>query len=165
MVKKFLMTLLWRIGQTGPFLSIFFWGTALAGIFWPILGQRNPPGPLWWLVTDVLGVGEDRATLVGIGLLFLTILSVILVFGFVYDRVLKLWREQMEVTYERNPFAADFLMVKERTVWAQYYLPLARAMYKVSPDPELKAAIERVEGWVRSGRLEPPPEALTPPRK
>ncbi len=55
MVKKYLMTTLWRIGQTGPFLSIFFWGTALAGIFWPILGQQNPPGPLWWFVTGVLG--------------------------------------------------------------------------------------------------------------
>jgi len=165
MVKKYLMTTLWRIGQTGPFLSIFFWGTALAGIFWPILGQQNPPGPLWWFVTGVLGVGEDRATLVGIGLLFLVILATILVFGFVYDRVLRLWREQMEVTIERNPYAYDVLIVKERTQMAQYYLPLARAVYKVSPDPELKVAIAHVEEWVRTGRLKPPPEALTPPRK
>src|SRR3989304_1849 len=70
----------WRTPQPGPIRSIFFWGTALAGIFWPILGQRDPPGPMWWFVRDVLGVGEDRATLVGILLLFLAFVTLILSF-------------------------------------------------------------------------------------
>jgi len=157
MAKKFLMTTLWRISQTGPFLSIFFWGTALAGIFWPILGQRNPPGPLYWFVTQVLGVGDDRATLVGIALLFLLFVGTIFAFGFVYDRVLKLWREQTEVAYARNPYADDTLFRKEILTWDQFYLPLARALYKVSPDPDLKAAIARVERWVATGKMEPKP--------
>ena len=153
MAKKFLMTLVWRITQTGPILSIFFWGTALAGIFWPILGQRDPPGPMWWFVRDVLGVGEDRATLVGILLLFLAFVTLILSFGFVYDRVFKLWREQMDVIVERNPYAEELLYVKERAQFQEFSLPLARAVYKVSPDPELKEAIHRAEEWVATGTV------------
>ena len=155
MAKKFLMTVVWRITQAGPILSIFFWSTTLAGIFWPILGQRNPPGPLWSFVTGVLGVGEDRATLVGILLLFLLFAGFILLVGFLYDRVFKLWREQMDVIYERNPYAEDTLYRKEMTAYEQYYLPLAKAVYKVSPDPELKEAIARVEKWVETGKMEP----------
>jgi MFS family permease len=163
MVKKFLMTTLWRITQTGPFLSLFFWSTALAGIFWPILGDRpsGPDGPLWDFVTRNLGVAPERAALVGVSLLALATIAMILAFGYVYDRVFKLWREQMDVVVERNPYAEDRLMHKERTQWALYYLPLARALYKVSPDPELKAAIDRVEGWVSTGKMQIPPEVLS----
>lgn len=147
------MTVIWRISQTGPLLSLFFWSTALAGIFWPILGQRSPPGPMWSLVTGVLGVGEDRATLVGIAILFFGFAAFILLIGFLYDRVFKLWREQMDVTYDRNPYVDDMLFRKEILQWEQYYLPLAKAVYKVSPDPDLKRAIERVESWIATGRI------------
>lgn len=151
--KKFLMVLVWRITQTGPILSLFFWSTALAGIFWPIVGRENPPGPLWSFVRNVLGVPAAQATLVGLLLLFLLFAAFILLIGFVYDRVLKLWREQMEIIYERNPYTEDRMFVKEILQWEQYYLPLARAMYRVSPDPELKAAIARVERWIATGRI------------
>lgn len=152
-MKKFLMTVIWRISQTGPILSLFFWSTALAGIFWPILGQQNPPGPLWQFVTGILGVGEDRATIVGLVILFLAFAGFILLIGFLYDRVFKLWREQMDVTYDRNPYVDDMMFHKEIMQWEQYYLPLAKAVYKVSPDPELKEAIARVEAWVATGRI------------
>ncbi|MBI4416890.1 MAG: hypothetical protein HY557_07900 [Euryarchaeota archaeon] len=154
MVKKFVMTIVWRISQTGPLLSLFFWSTALAGIFWPILGSTNPRGPLLAFVVDVLGVPAERATIVGLLLLFLLFSGIILGIGFLYDRVLRLWREQMDVAYERNPYADDRLFRKERLQWEQFYLPLARAMYKVSPDPEFKQAIERVENWVATGRID-----------
>ncbi len=155
MVKKFVMTLVWRISQTGPLLSLFFWSTALAGIFWPIIGRSEPPqGPLWVLLTKTLGIPQDRATVAGLILLFLLFATIILTIGFLYDKVLKLWREQMDVAYARNPYADDRLFRKERLQWEQYYLPLARAMYKVSPDPDLKEAINRVESWVATGKIE-----------
>ena len=150
--KKFLMTFVWRIAQTGPLLSLFFWSTALAGIFWPILGGTNPPGPLYKLLID-LGIPPERVTVVGLTMLFLIFATVILAIGYLYDSVFKLWREQMEISVDRNPFADDRLYRKERLQWDQFYLPLARAMYKVSPDAELKEAITRVEDWVKTGQI------------
>ncbi len=148
------MTLVWRITQTGPILSIFFWSTALAGIFWPILGSTNPPGPLFTFLRG-LGIAADRVTVVGIALLFVLSAFFILLVGFLYDRVFRLWRESMDVAVDRNPYAEEILFRKEVVQWEQYYLPLARAMYRVSPDPELKAAIEHVEAWVASGKVGP----------
>jgi MFS family permease len=158
MVKKYLMTIVWRLSQTGPILSLFFWGTALAGIFWPIIGDRpgsNLEGPFWYFLTDTLGIASERAFIIGFTLLFLLFAVIILLIGLVYDKTLKLWREQMDVMYERNPYVDDRLYRKERLQFQQFYLPLARALYKVSPDPELKEAIARVETWVETGKIEP----------
>jgi len=154
MAKKFLMTLVWRISQTGPLLSLFFWSTALAGIFWPIVGitSGNQLGPLGVLLRW-LGVPLDRITVVGLLILFLLFAAFILVVGLLYDRRFKLWREQMEIAVDRNPYADDRLLHKEQLQFAQFYLPLARALYRVSPDPELKEAIAAGEDWVKTGRI------------
>jgi hypothetical protein len=156
MAKKFVMTLLWRISQTGPILSLFFWSTALAGIFWQIVGvgSGGQKGPLYDSLIGI-GIPPERVTIVGILILFLLFASFILVVGFLYDRVFRLWREQTIVTMERNPYAENLLFTKEARQWEQFYLPLARAVYRVSPDPELKEAIARVENWVASGKVEP----------
>jgi hypothetical protein len=155
-VKKFLMTLVWRISQTGPILSLFFWSTALAGIFWPIVGitSSSQLGPLGNFLLS-LGISLDRITIVGLILLFFLFAAFILLIGWLYDRVLKLWREQMDVTYDRNPYVDDRLFRKEIMQWDQYFLPLAKAVYKVSPDPELRDAIERVETWIATGKINP----------
>jgi len=157
MAKRFIMTLVWRITQTGPLLSLFFWSTALAGIFWPIVGATatGATGPLWDFLVGVLGVPPDRVTFVGLAILFLLFASFILIVGILYDRVLKLWREQMDVVIERNPYADDKLYRKEQMQWDQFYLPLARAVHRISPDPDLKEAIARVEDWVATGRMKP----------
>ena len=152
MVRKYVMTLIWRIGQTGPILSLFFWSTALAGIFWPIIG-RSPDGPLWVFLVKVLGIPVERATVIGIVLLFLVFAGFILLIGFLYDSVFKLWREQMVVSMERNPYADDLLLEKERLQCEMYYLPLAKAVHNLSPDPELKKAIDLVEEWVATGKI------------
>ncbi len=150
------MTMVWRISQTGPILSIFFWSAALAGIFWPIVGRSDPPqGPLFSFLTRTAGIPAERVTIVGLTLLFLVFAGIILAIGFLYDRVLKLWREQMDVIYERNPYAHDTLFRKERLQWEQYYLPLARAVSRLAKDPELEEAVGRVEAWVATGKIEP----------
>src|SRR2546427_10070313 len=93
MLRKFTMTQIWRITQTGPFLSLFFWGAALAGIFLPIVGQgQPPPGPLWVFVHDTLGISADRTTLGGLCLLFVFFSSRILLLRLLYDRGRKLSR-------------------------------------------------------------------------
>jgi len=152
MAKKFLMTIVWRISQTGPLLSLFFWSTALAGIFWPIVGSSNPPGPLYSLLIW-LGIPVERVTIVGLLVLFLLFAAFILVVGFLYDRTYKLWREQMEIAVDRNPYADDRPLHKEQLQFEQFYLPLARALYRVSPDPALKEAIAAGEDWVKTGRI------------
>jgi hypothetical protein len=153
--KKALMTTLWRISQTGPFLSVFFWSTALAGIFWPIVGQTpgGPEGPLWYFIVDVLGVPTARAALVGLTILVLVGLGAIFTFGYIYDRVLRLWQEQVEIAYDRNPYMRERLYPKE-VVLVRMHIAILSEVGKGNA-----AAMERVramEAWVESQlRLDP----------
>ena len=86
------MTTLWRVQQAQAVISIAFWSLTLAGIFYPYIAAR-------WL-NDSLGA--DRVAL-GMALIVAVVISAILIFGYLYDR-LKFWREQMFVVQERNPY-------------------------------------------------------------
>jgi len=152
-MKKFLMTLVWQIAQAGSLLSLFFFSTALAGIFWPIVGSNgNPPGPLYALLAS-LGIPPQHITVIGILLLFLASTAFMLVVGILYDRTFKLWREQMEIAVERNEYADNRLMHKEQLQFERFFLPLAKTVYELQPNPELGLAIVDAQDWVKTGRI------------
>ena len=86
------MTTLWRVQQAQAVISIAFWSLTLAGIFYPYIAAR-------WLDDSL---GADRVAL-GMALIVAVVVSAILIFGYLYDRM-KFWREQMFVVQERNPY-------------------------------------------------------------
>jgi len=140
-IKKAFMTYLWRVQQSQAIISIVFWSLTISGIFYQYVA---PLFQRWGLVSS-----KDVA--LGLSLLFLLTLSIMLAAGFLYDNVLQLWKEQVEVTRERNPYANGKLLPKELNLYRDFHLPLAKAIQKIEPTRELEMAIQKAEGWIETG--------------
>ena len=117
-IKKKIMTLLWRVQQAQMVISIVFWSLTLTGIFYPYISER---------ALDDL-VGPENVAL-GMVLIFLVVVSLIFLFGYTYDR-LKIWKEQVTVIQERNPFSFGTRLT-----------PIQITLFKaaISDDPVAKA--------------------------
>lgn len=85
--------MLWRVQQAQMIISIVFWSLTLTGIFYPYIRVR--------LLNNWIG---PENVFLGMSMIFLAVISIVLVFGYLYDR-LKFWREQITVAQERNPFS------------------------------------------------------------
>lgn len=140
MVKKRLMTYLWRIQQSQMIISMIFWSATLSGVFY---GYAAP-------VMKNLGIPKENV-LLGLLVLFLIVLGIILSIGFAYDRIFKLWREQVHVVWERNPFYGGEMFRKEIIQWRDFFLPLAKAVQGIKPSEDLGKAINKAERWVAQG--------------
>lgn len=92
MIKKRVMTGLWRVQQAQMVISIIFWSLTLTGVFYPYLRDKWFDGLL----------GAERV-LEGMVLMFLLVVFLIVLFGLVYDK-LKFWKEANIVIQERNPY-------------------------------------------------------------
>ena len=92
-LKKSVMTTLWRVQQAQMVISLTFWALTLTGIFYPYIRAKA--------LNDL--IGPERVFL-GMALIFLTVVALVLIFGYVYDK-LKMWQEQITVAQERNPYS------------------------------------------------------------
>ncbi|TLZ55068.1 MAG: hypothetical protein E6K17_06540 [Methanobacteriota archaeon] len=139
MAKRFLMTQIWRIQQSYALLSLVLWGIVIALTANPLLLpylQHN-------LGVDPTAPGVVAGTLV---LVFIGVFALLFVFGVVYDKYLHLWRDQLDVTYDRNPYAREKLMVKEILVWRHMFLPAMQAT--ASSDPKTRKEVAFMEKWI-----------------
>lgn len=137
MVKKMFMIQVWRIQQSYAIFSLFAWSFLLTFTSYPYIA---PLFSRWGVIS-----AED--VLLGMAVLFLIVFFGILAFGFLYDRILKLWREQADVVYERNPYAKEKLMPKEILLWKKAHLRTLREVAK--QDPEVWEDIEFMEKWIQ----------------
>ncbi|OGS60511.1 MAG: hypothetical protein A3K59_02155 [Euryarchaeota archaeon RBG_19FT_COMBO_69_17] len=142
MVKRSFMVQLWRIQQSYILLALLIWGVLITFTAWPILS------PVWQDILGRFGVPLSAPGAVAVGLLviFFGVYVVLYTFGVVYDKYLKLWREQLDVTYERNPYTREKLMVKEILMWRHMFLPVLKVA--APTDPAAKKEIEFVEKWI-----------------
>ena len=142
MVKRFFMTQLWRIQQSYTLLSLILWGIVIAFTAFPIIS------PVWFPFLARFGISATTTGIVALTLilLFLLIYGSLYAFGFVYDRYLRLWREQLDVAVEKNPYANEKLSPKEIMMWRHLFLPALKA--NASNDPNTRAEVEFVEKWV-----------------
>jgi hypothetical protein len=135
MIKKTLMTYIWRIQQSQMIISIVFWSLTLTGVFYQYFA------PLF----DVyLGVPQENVFLGMLLLLFIVLTSVIVI-GFAYDRVFKLWQESSVVSVERNPYSRLLMMPKEILLWKRCQLRILKEVSK--DDPEAQKDIEFMDKW------------------
>ena len=95
MLKKTFMRQYWRIQQSQTLISMGFWITTLTLLMWPYVSWRFESD------TEMLAI---PMTYWGLGAIALSVLSVVLIIGWVYDVFLGLWREHLTVVQERNPF-------------------------------------------------------------
>jgi hypothetical protein len=142
MLKRRFMVQLWRIQQSYTLLSLVIWGVLITLTAWPILDD------LWADFLEIFGIpfNAPGAIALGLGIIFVAVYVVLFAFGIVYDKVLRLWREQLDVSYERNPYTRDKLMVKEVLMWRHMFLPVLRVA--APSDPAAQREIEFVERWI-----------------
>jgi hypothetical protein len=146
--KKAFMVQFWRMQQSQAFVNSFFFATTLAILLMPYLGPY---------VT-----GVTRNAFITFALLFGLVMGLVLAFGYAFDVVWKLWKQQVVVGTERNPYALEKLTAKEVVIWRMLHLPTLRALGKqrqaavmegwleasLSADPRLAADVEVLEGWL-----------------
>lgn len=121
---------MWRISQVGQFLSPFFWAIALTGILWPILKDY-----LWINLVGIAGV--ERATLLGLTLIFASFILLFLSFGYFYDRI-TLWKEQIGIAAEKNPYMREKLSPKEIVLFEMYASTFKLPMLKEWIEKQIK---------------------------
>ena len=136
MVKKGFMLQLWRMQQSQALISVFFWALTLAGVFY--LNYFHP-------VFVSVGLPES-AIAIGTTILFILIVLAFLLMGFIYDRFLRLWREQTDVIVERNPYSRERLLPKEIVFWRRGTLALMKELAK--KDSAIQKDIEFMEKWI-----------------
>ncbi|HEY5605780.1 MAG TPA: hypothetical protein VIL45_04565 [Thermoplasmata archaeon] len=143
MVKRYVMLQLWRVQQSYVLLSLLLWGLVITFTAYPVVGSV-------WLgfLEDRFGIspstpGIVAATLV---LIFLSAFGFLFTLGVIYDKYLRLWREQLDVAYERNPYTREKLMVKEILLWRHMFLPALRRV--AAEDPEIQREIEFMKKWI-----------------
>lgn len=112
---------MWRFQQSQAFVSIIFWSLALAGIFYDRSG---------WYFENYLGLSGDPNEQVGTKMLILMVMVVcmVVIFGFMYDTILRLWEQQNIVGMERNIFAQFKINVRELVFLRNLYIPILKSV-------------------------------------
>lgn len=134
-VKKWFMLQMWRLQQVAQILVLTMMAITDALLVYDY--------------TDGLRVGgepliSDRF----IGVLFVLILigAAIWTFAIIWDLRLKMWREQMTVLAEKNPFTKEKLTPKEVYIFGTLWLPMLERLGK--DDPALKNSAEDLRRWI-----------------
>ncbi len=144
MVKRFVMLQLWRIQQSYTLFSLLLWGILITLTALPVIG----PVFLRFL-EDRFGIPASAPGAVALTLIliFASVYLFLYILGVIYDKYLRLWREQLDVAYERNPYTREKLMVKEILLWRHMFLPALRAAVK--SNPEVQREIDFMEKWIK----------------
>jgi len=149
MVKKYLMVQIWRIQQSQALISLFFWALTLAGVFYYNY-FRN-----FFIFLGLVSREESQTNnLIGTIYLFFMIVLAILLLGFIYDRYLKLWREQTDVAIERNPYSVERMQPKEIVQWKRFNVSIMKELAKT--DSAIRKDIEFMEKWIAKSLAERP---------
>ena len=149
MVKKYLMVQIWRIQQSQVLISLVFWALTLAGVFY-----YNYFRAFFIRLGLVSEVDNQTNNLIGTIYLFFIIVAAILLMGFIYDRYLKLWREQTDVAVERNPYSVERMQPKEIVQWKRTSVSIMKELAKT--DSAIQKDIEFMEKWIAKSLAERP---------
>ena len=131
-IKKWFMFQMWRVQQIAALISVILLSMNLALLVYPYLNWRG-------------GIFEN--TYVGIIFLIFIIFLAVWIFSLIWDLRLKMWREQMAVAVERNPYAKEKFYSKEAMLYTLAYLPLLDNLGK--EDPKAKEAAKALRDWFR----------------
>lgn len=155
-VKKNLMKHIWRFQQVGGVVAVALMCLNLtiplySEYKWMFINM-GIPGKLDWLIIIIF---------------FLLTFSIALLFGIVYDRVLKLWKYHQIVAIERNPYQKGKISPNEMIQWQYSIIPLLiknglkeEAIFNLKwneqnmeRDPALREEVFRIMDWINKYKL------------
>lgn len=125
------MLQVWRLQQVSQIVTLILMAGNLALVVWGLVKWR----------------GEFMGSYYG-ALVILVLLGVIVyVFALVWDLKLKLWRDQMSVAVEKNPYQKEKLAPKEVVMDIMVWVPILQRLGK--DDPEAREITQNILAWVK----------------
>ena len=131
-VKKWFMLQVWRLQQVAQLLTLILLALNLSLQLWGYVKWRN---------------GFLANSLTGVLSILLVLALVIWTFAYIWDRRLKMWREQTSVLIEKNPYMKERFSPKEVALYAMIWIPIMEHIGK--NDPVLKANAESLRDWLK----------------
>jgi len=125
------MLQVWRLQQVAAVLTLALLSLNLALQMYNFMNWRE---------------GLFSSPYYAVPILLLIIVAIIWAFAIFWDLRMKMWREQMAVAMERNPYAKEKLYAKEIANYAFMWLPILDNLGKT--DPEAKAHADSLRTWV-----------------
>jgi predicted PurR-regulated permease PerM len=126
------MLQVWRLQQVAQLLTIILLALNLSLQLWGYVKWRN---------------GFLANSLTGVLSILLVLALVIWTFAYIWDRRLKMWREQTSVLIEKNPYMKERFSPKEVALYAMIWVPIMEHIGK--NDTVLKANAEALKGWLK----------------
>jgi hypothetical protein len=130
--KKWFMVQIWRLQQVAQLLTLALLALNLSLQLYGYIRWRGA-----FFATPYTGV------------LFILLVLAAVIWGFAifWDKRMKMWREQMTVLMERNPYAKERMPSKEIVAYELIWLPLLDKLGK--DDPQIEAAAKGLRDWIK----------------
>ena len=138
--KKWFMLQMWRLQQVAQVLTLVLLALNLSLQIFGLIKWRT---------------GSPLSTsYVGVPLIMLVLAMAIWTFAIFWDLRLKMWRDQMNVIVERNPYSKERLSSKEVVLYSLCYLPVIEKLGK--DDPKMMEVAEVLKQWFKKETDEDP---------
>ncbi len=131
-VKRWFMLQMWRLQQIAQVATIALLALNLALQIYNYMSWR---GSLF------------SSPYTGVPILLLILVAIIWGVAIIWDLRLKMWREQMTVIAERNPYMLEKMSAKELLMFDLVWLPLLDRMAEENPDAKNSAHVLRA--WMK----------------
>lgn len=138
-VKKWFMLQMWRLQQVAQPLTIAMLSVTVSLQVWGFVKWRNEifANPVF-----------------GVPMILVPLVLLIWIIAIVWDIRLRMWREQMTVLAERNPYMLEKMSAKELLMFSLVYLPILERFSK--DDPEARRSVEVIRAWMNKVAQEDP---------
>lgn len=130
--KKWFMLQMWRFQQVSQIATLALLALNLALQMYNFVSWRG-------------SVFSSPYT--AVPLILLILVAGIWAFAIFWDMRMKMWREQMAVVMERNPYAKERMYSKELVVYSMLWLPLLDHLGE--NDPKIKDSAEHLRAWLK----------------
>jgi hypothetical protein len=107
-MKKWFMLQMWRMQQVATMLTLGMLAINLALQLYTYVGWRE---------------GVFKTPYYGIPIFLFIIIVIVWSISIFWDLKMKMWRDQMAVTVERNPYAKEKLVSKEVVMMCRFWIP------------------------------------------
>ena len=136
--KKNLILYIWRMQESQTLIAVIFYSLSLTGIYFDRISWRF----------ENAGIDSTLViTLILTGFTFIFILFL----GYIYDKILNLWKHKNIVMMKKNVYLSTHLTPKEMAHYTEMWLPIVKVIDGLEGKNTLKDTIETLERWKESG--------------
>lgn len=131
-VKKWFMLQMWRLQQVAQPLTLAMLSVTISLQVWGFVKWRN----------EILS-----NPVFGVPMILIPLVLLIWIIAIMWDIRLRMWREQMTVLAERNPYMMEKMSAKELLMFSLVYLPLLDRLSK--DDQDARHSAEVIRTWMK----------------